>query len=238
MKLFKWINIFLLIVLFSDACAMGLRSFVALPIERGGMVFRFQGIFNVDNHNQNLFVTNFAYGLSGYQTLLLGFPYRFSADDHQTGDFSALYRHTVWQDDHPTGSNRLALLGGILIPTNSISDGGIQGGAVATFYKGRQELDIDGLWQQGIGDSPNRAQYDISYQYRLYPAVYPEADLSAEWDGVIEYNGRWIQNNDLIHQATVGLQWIHAHWILEGGMIQDINASHDTRFIVSTRYHV
>jgi len=220
--------------------AMGIRSFVVLPLEQGGMVFRLQDLHTLNNNN-NVAIGNFAYGITGKQTLLLGLPYRLSPNDaNRSGDLSALYRYTAWQQDFADGTYRLGLLGGGLIPTNNDSDGGAQGGAVATFYQGRHELDVDGLWGQGFGQSPNQAQYDLAYQYRLIPAEYPESGLAAEWDLDVEYNGRWRrqQSQQLIHQATMGLQWIHPTWVLEAGVIQDINGPHDTQFIMSARIHV
>lgn len=221
-----------------NASAMGTRTFVALPIEQGGMVFRLQDLETLNNNN-NIAIGNFAYGITGKQTLLFGFPYRLSpSGPNRSGDVSVLYRYTAWQKDFADGTYRFGLLGGGLIPTNSNSNGGVQGGGVATFYKGRHELDVDALWDQGFRRSSNRAQYDVAYQYRLTPAEYPETGLVSQWKIDVEYNGRWQQNQQLIHQATVGLQWVHAMWVLEGGVIQDINGPHDTQFIVSARIHV
>lgn len=234
----KTLFVLCLLIFTSKSFAMGLRSFVALPLEQGGMVFRLQNLETLNN-NKNVAIANFAYGITGKQTLLLGFPYRISpSGSNRTGNLSVLYRYTAWQKDFIDGTYRLGLLGGGLIPTNSSSNGGTQSGAVATFYKGRHELDLDALWGQGFGKSPNRSQYDVSYQFRLSPAEYPESDLPSEWDAVVEYNGRWQQNQTLIHQATVGLQWVHPTWVLEGGAIQDLNGPHDTKFIISTRIHL
>ena len=219
---------------------MGIRSFVALPLEQGGMLFRLQDFGTFDG-NKNTAIGNFTYGITGKQTLFFGLPYRLSpSSGNRSGDLSVLYRYTAWQKDFAKGTYRLGLLGGGLIPTNNSSNGGAQAGAVATFYKGRHELDLDALWGQGFGKSPDRGQYDIAYQYRLTPAEYPESELSSEWDVDVEYNGRWkqTQTQTLIHQATVGLQWIHPTWVLEGGVIQGINGLHDTQFIMSTRIHV
>ncbi len=216
---------------------MGLRTFVALPLEQGGMVLRLQYLEALDK-NQKIVIANFAYGITGKQTLLFGMPYRLSpGGSNRTGDVSVLYRYTALQKDFAEGTYRLGLLGGALIPTHSASDGGAQGGAVATFYHGRHELDLDALWGQGFGRSPDRAQYDASYQFRLTPAEYPESGLTSQWNAVIEYNGRWKKTQQLIHQATLGLQWVHPSWVLEGGIVQDLNADHDTQLLVSIRYH-
>jgi len=218
--------------------SMGIRTFVALPLEQSGMVFRLQDIGRFDS-DKSVAIGNFAYGLTGKQTLFFGIPYRLTPrGKNRSGDVSALYRYTAWQKDFKDGTYRLGLLGGGLIPTNNASNGGAQGGAVTTFYQGRQELDLDALWGQGFGRSHNRARYDVAYQYRLTPSEYPESGLGPEWWVDVEYNGRWLQNQTLIHQATLGLQWVHATWVLEGAVIQDINGTHGTQFIISARIHV
>jgi len=227
----------LLILLCEKALGMGLRSFVALPLEQGGIILRLQDLENLSN-NTNIAIANVAYGLTGKQTLLLGIPYRLSpSGSNRSGDLSVLYRHIVWQRDKPDGTNRMGLLVGGLIPTTRISNGGKQVGFVATFYQGRREVDFDGVWLQGFGKSPNRALYDISYQYRLTPAEYPEEGLSSQWNIVFEYNGRWLEKHNLLHQITMGLQWIHPTWVIEGGIIQTMNSARDTQIIISTRFH-
>jgi len=230
---------FILCAYSANLFAMGLRSFVALPLEQGGIVLRLQDIDNLQS-DRNIAIANIALGITGKQALLFGMPYRLSPSGlNRSGDISFLYRYTAWQQDYAGGSNRIGLLGGGLIPTNKTSNGGIQVGAVATFYKGRHELDVDGLWGEGFRrKSPDRAQYDISYQFRITPAEYPESGLSAEWDAVVEYNGRWIEGKTLVHQATVGLQWIHPTWVIEGAVIKDINTPHDCQLMISVRYHI
>lgn len=97
---------------------MGLRSFIALAVDKGGKVVRVQYQRNT-NTDTDVLIANVAYGLSGKQTLLFGLPYRLSPDGaDQTGDLSTLYRHIVWQNDTAAGTRRLGLLSGIVIPTN------------------------------------------------------------------------------------------------------------------------
>ena len=54
--------------------------------------------------------------------------------------------------------------------------------------------------------------------------------------GMRSYDGLQKVEN-LVHQATAGLQWIHRRWVLEGGVVQDLNASEDTRLVLSMRIH-
>ncbi len=224
-----------LTVLSSAASAGGLRSFVALPLEKGGTVLRLFDEYNLDQ-DVNVLTTTLAYGISGKQTLFLKLPYRLSpSGGDRIGDLSVLYRHVVWQVDDTVGTSRLGLLGGAVVPTESDRDGRAQVGAVATFFRRRYEWDLDALWIQGLGDAPNAARYDVSWQYRLTPATYPEWGVKSEWDGVLELNGRWVEGNTFVHQFTVGLQWIHRRWILEGGVVQDLNGPNDTSLVLGTR---
>ncbi|HIB83682.1 MAG TPA: hypothetical protein EYN26_08130 [Chromatiales bacterium] len=217
--------------------AMGLRSFVALPVDKGGQVARLQYQRNTDA-NADVLVATAALGLGRKQTLLLGLPYRLSPGGvNRTGDLGVLYRHILWQDDRATGTRRFGLLGGAVIPTDSDRDARLQVGGVATFYIDRTEWDIDALWVQGLGDAGNRARYDIAWQYRLSPAVYPDWGIEREWALDLELGGRWQQGNTLVHQVTVGVQSIHRRWVFEAGVVQDLNGADDTQLIVSTRVH-
>lgn len=217
--------------------AMGLRSFVALPLEKGGTVLRLIGERNTDT-DIDMLTTELAYGLSGTQTLFFGLPYRLSpAGSDRTGDLSALYRHIVWQVDDDVGTSRLGLLGGAILPTESSRDGQLQAGVVATFFRRRYEWDLDLLYQKGLDQARDSGRYDVSWQYRLAPATYPEWGIGSEWDSVLELNGRWTEGNETIHQFTAGLQWIHRRWVLEGGVVKDLNEPEDRRFVLSTRVH-
>jgi len=217
--------------------AMGLRSFVALPLEENGHVLRVIAEHNEES-SSNYLKTNYAYGISAKQTLLLGLPYRLSpSGDNKTGNISALYRHTIIQNDKKDSTYRLALLGGGILPTQSEADGSIQAGAVATFSQNRHGVDIDFLYRKGLGNDKNTAQYDVSWQYRLSPAVYPQWGISPEWDMVLELNGRYLESNTITHQLTAGLQWIDKEWVFEGGVFKDLNNTHNTGLMFSTRTH-
>ena len=224
-------------LLVNSVQSMGLRSFVALPVDKGGKIVRAQYQRNTDA-DTDFMIANVAYGLSSKQTLLFGLPYRLSpGGTDRTGDLSALYRHIVWQDDSKVGTRRLGLLGGVVIPIETGRDARIQAGAVATFYKGRAEWDLDVLWVEGLDDAENKARYDIAWQYRLSPSNYPDWGISHEWHIDLELGGRWNKGSTMVHQVTIGLQSIHRQWVFEGGMVQDINGYYETQLIISTRFH-
>jgi len=221
----------------TNSHAMGLRSFVALPLDKEGVVMRM-----VFEHSQqadiNKLTLNAAYGISDKQTLFLGLPFRLSpAGNKRFGDVSVLYRHIVWQDDRLSGTSRLGLLGGVIVPTDKDSDVAIQTGFVITHFKNRYEIDIDALYQTGIGQRLDSGRYDLSWQYRLFPSQYPEWGISQELYGVLEFNGRWNEGKNLTHQLTIGLQWVHQSWVLEGGAVKDLNNENEWRYILSTRIH-
>ncbi len=232
-------TVFLLsILMMSIAHAMGLRSFVALPVEKGGAVGRMQLERNTDQDIERSTV-NLAYGMRARHTLLFGLPYRLSpSGPDRLGDLSALYRYIAWQVDGPARTHRLGLLGGGIMPTENSRDGAIQGGAVATFYRQRYEWDLDLLYAAGLSDRPDAARYDVSWQYRLTPAEYPDWGIGAEWDLVAELGGRWRENQSTVHQITFGVQWISQRWVLEGGVIWDLNDPHHTSLLLSTRLHL
>ncbi|PCI21892.1 MAG: hypothetical protein COB62_02340 [Piscirickettsiaceae bacterium] len=230
--------IFIVVITPSLASAMGLRSFVALPVEKGGKVVRLQLLNNRDT-NTDTFVANLAWGISHKQTLLMGLPYRLSpGGSEQIGDVSLLYRHITWQNDQHDGSERFALFGGAILPTDDKRDAAWQAGGVYTKYVGRHEWDIDALYQAGTGNRQDTGRYDVSWQYRLSPDVYPDwGSPDAEWDSVIELNGRWHEDNGITHQVTLGLQRITQQWVLEAGFVKDVNKQHNTQVLVSIRFH-
>ncbi|RTZ58301.1 MAG: hypothetical protein DSZ32_07225 [Gammaproteobacteria bacterium] len=221
----------------ANTFAMGLRSFVALPVEKGGAVIRLQ-VERAEDSDTDRLLTSAAIGISARQTLLFGLPYRLSpAGEDRQGDVSALYRHMIWQDDSLSGTRRLGLLGGVVIPTERDRDGAIQAGAVFTFFRKRHEIDADFLYQAGLDQRPDGGRYDLSWQYRLAPAVRPDWGVPAEVNSVVEVNGRWREGANTTHQITLGLQWIHQRWVLEGGFVQDLNNAEETRYLISTRWH-
>ena len=218
--------------------AMGLRSFVALPVEQGGAVLRFQALRNEDA-DVTTAVANLAWGIDPRQTLLLGLPWRLDPPgSNRLGDLSLLYRRIVRQDDRVDGTFRLGLLGGAILPTDSDRDGALQAGFVATLYQGRGEWDIDLLYQAGLDQRADSGRYDISRQFRLAPAHYPDWGSVSEWDVVVELNGRWREGAEVTHQVTAGLQWIHQRYVLEAGVVRDLNGPESAQFVLSTRFHL
>ena len=229
--------LFLCLFITYQSQAMGLRSFVALPINTGGGVIRFLNDYNFDT-NTDIFVSAAAYGLSPTQSLFFALPSRLNPSDaNRFGDFSALYRHTIMQNDTANGTNRLALLGGFIIPTNSNRDAATQAGFVFTRFHNRYEIDVDALYQKGLDNRLDSGRYDISWQYRINPNVLPDWGIGNQVFTVLELNGRWQQGNKTSQQLTAGLTWAKAKYVIEGGFVKELNHNEDMHFVLSTRFH-
>jgi hypothetical protein len=148
-----------------------------------------------------------------------------------------LYRQTLWQSDTASGTNRFAFLGGFIIPTDSNRDGAAQAGFVFTHFKDKHEIDIDALYLNGFNNRNDSGRYDISWQYRLNPKILPDWGIENEIYSVLEINGRWKQGNKTSQQITAGLTWVKPKWVIEGGLVKELNNQKDTHLIISTRFH-
>lgn len=222
----------------SSVFGMGLRSFVALPVDKGGAVIRLVYIREKDVDTDTLTI-NAAYGIDDKRTLLLGLPYRVSpAGDQRVGDLSVLYRHIIWREDSLSGTNRLGLLAGAVVPSDSSRDAAATIGFVFTHFKNRNEIDFDIVVNAGFDDRPDSARYDLSWQHRITPVVHPEWGLVPELNVVLELNGRWNEDQPFSHQVTAGLQWIHRRWVIEGGVAKDVHLGAGLRYLLSARVHL
>lgn len=219
------------------AHAGGIRSLVALPLEPGGIVGRLQLVGSSSPNNVTVAGT-VIYGLTTRQALIINVPYKkleFGDDGFEY--VTALYRGMVYQRDAPNATRRIAVIGGLRLPTDSKLDPQIAAGLVATVYRQRSEWDFDLVWMEGLGRSGNNARYDVSWQYRLSPAEYPEWGIPAEWESVIELGGRYAEGSKMVHQLTVGALWVHPDWVLEAGIIQDLNGPDATSLLLGIRKH-
>lgn len=225
------------IVIASGVSAMGLRTFVALPVEKDGGVFRFLYDYNNDS-KQRLLNVNVAYGLSSNQTFLMSIPYIYDLEGkRQLDELSFLYRNILWKDDRLSGTTRIGFLGGALLPSQDTQNTSALLGFVVTHFNERHEIDFDVLYNTGSGDKAKNVRYDLSWQYRLSPNRRPDWGLATEFNSVLEINNRWIDGKGTSNEITIGLQWIHPSWVLEGGVVQGISGSDDMRYILSTRFH-
>jgi hypothetical protein len=52
-----------------------------------------------------------------------------------------------------------------------------------------------------------------------------------------ELGGRYAEGSEMVHQLTVGALWVHPSWVLETGIIQDLNGPDTTSFLLGIRKH-
>ena len=215
--------------------AMGIRSLVALPVEKGGAVVRLA--VNQQTDSTQL-TTSAAYGINPRQTLLMALPYRVSpSGKDRQGDVSILYRYIIWQRDHFQGTDRLGVLAGVSVPEQTNSDGAWQAGLVFSRFMNRHEIDLDALYQTGMGNRADSGRYDFSWQYRLLPKQHADWGISDELFSVVELNGRWQPLNGMTRQITLGLQWVKTSWVLETALVRNINHPKKDQFLLGTRFH-
>lgn len=213
----------------SPASAMGLRSFVALPLEQGGTVIRPLLEHDSDADASQL-TTELAYGLTARQTLIVAVPYRVAGGSgRRVGDVMAFYRHQLWSVDTDSGTTRWSLLGGAIIDRDGHARA--QLGTVATWFHDRHEIDADLLAAESGHGHPASARYDVSWQYRLNPGE------RAWWMSVLELGGRWVDGAGTTQQLTVGIQRIEGAWVIEGGVVHDLNKRRGTSVLLGVRFH-
>lgn len=217
--------------------AMALRSFVAMPLEKNGMLVRMIAEENIDS-DVTVLMTNFAYGLSAKQTLFIGLPYKF--DDPSSGiqNTNFLYRHLIAQSYQGGNVRRFGFLAGAILPKEDQSENRVQAGIVSTVAYRRHQWDMDALWVDGLGEVNDSARFDISWQYRLVPAKRSAWEQSNEWNSIIELGGRWNEISGTTYQYTIGVQWLSRRWVLEGGTVIDINKPEQQRYLLGFRVHL
>lgn len=206
----------------------------ALPVAQGDFVLREQAIdLLIDRDpspaNQHIRVLGavsvLAYGVTGDFTLFGMLPYldkrldltqagqRMSLDASNFGDLTVLGRYTVFQQNAPGQSFRVAPFVGIKAPTGQDDAANAQGrlpmplqpgsgswdplaGVVATYQTLDYEFDVAATYKRNntandfkFGDT---AELDASWQYRLWPRAL-RAGVPGFLYGVLEAN--------LIHEA-------------------------------------
>lgn len=223
-------------VLWCMSSQAALRSFTTMPINKGDTVVRFVAINNSDT-DTDMLVSALAHGVNGNQALFFNVPYRVSpAGDNRTGDLGVLYRYTFWKQDKKINTRRAGLLVGAILPTDHKREEFLQLGVVTSFRHGRNNWDINLLWQDGLGDAPDRARFDVSWQYRLSPKKFPKWGAAHEWDAIVELRSNWKDGADTVNQLTLGIQHIRYRWVFEGGVIEDLNGPEHRRYMLGVRF--
>jgi hypothetical protein len=209
---------FLVTLLSMPAQATGVRSFVALPVEDGGVVVRALGGFQDDRALTTLGLSG-AYGITAKDTLLVGLPLRsLAAGPDMHGPTSVLYRRTLWQRDAPEGTSRFASLVGLTVPVEGGQASQIQVGGVYTYYRDRTQWDVDAIWRPERSGMPASGRYDIAWDFRLSPAEYPDWAPVGEWHLIAELNGRYVEGIGTDNRLLAAGRYTRRSWLLEFGV--------------------
>jgi len=164
--------------------------------------------------------------------------------DEAVGDFTLLGRYTFYRDDYaPLSTRRLALLGGVKLPSGADRFGTPSFdpilGLVGTWAADRHELDADLLFtatteRQGV-ETGDRLRYDLAYRYRLWPERFRGrlvqlnglVELNGSWTSVTRVDGRTLGDtggNELF--VSPGLQLVTSRFVVEASLqlpvVQDL----------------
>jgi hypothetical protein len=141
---------------------------------------------------------------------------RSEREDAGIGDVRLFVKQRIWRRDRPGRTERLALLGGLELPTGDTSEANGLGkfprpiqpgsgswdpfvGVIATHQKQRYELSTDVIYQFNteargfeFGDSLN---HDVGLWVRVWPGELPEWGTPSAIHAVMELNGVFQQKN-------------------------------------------
>lgn len=215
----KKIITILILLLPSSVQAVGINTDNALPVAKQHFVVRTQAWYTfADNDpsgtgrrlHQLQFPTVLVYGATA-KTALFGmvpFIYRDLSEGETggIGDLTFLVRQEIAKKDWPLKTWRLALLGGIEIPSGDdpFSSHSIDFplGLVTSFQTHRLEIDADVHYKiNTIGASTDHGDnlfYNLAYQHRVFPWRLPEAGIPNQLNLVLEMNGQWTQKDKTV----------------------------------------
>ncbi len=255
------------------ATGQGINTNVALPVAKGEGIWRSQLRATVATDDPSPMERELR-ALVAPQTLAIGITPRLTVfatlpilahrrsetgggsqrDAPALGDITLLARYMVFIDDYgPLSTRRVALLGGLKLPTGADRFGTPSYdpifGAVGTWAANRHELDVDVLYtltpeRQGF-EAGDHLRYDLAYRYRLWPKRFGRRLL--QLNAILELNGSWAdrasRNGDTLRDSggrvvflAPGLQLISNRWILEASLqlpvVQDLHGSQlETDFV-------
>ncbi|MGB7291701.1 MAG: transporter [Thermodesulfobacteriota bacterium] len=206
--------------------AAPINSNVALPVRKGGFVFRSQVRWLRATKKLNVVaIPNvLVYGATPDLALFAIFPYifrneefsdpssgkRFDKNDNGIGDPTLIARYTVFARDYPSGTARLAPLVGIKIPTGDDDlepittdsvDFELGGVSTVTWDFGRHEIDADVIYRINTEaenfEMGDDLVYDLAYEFRVYPWTLPDVGVPNFLYLVAEANGIFSQKGKL-----------------------------------------
>lgn len=260
--LLPWILFFSLLFVPHLGMAVGINTNVALPVAKGQSLIRVQTRYTFANHDpaqtgrrlhELEFPMVFGYGVSSQMALFGVVPVVYrnlsGVQNQGIGDLTFLLRQEIAKKDWHLRTFRLALLGGLEIPSgdrpftsNSLD---IPLGLVSSYQTHQEEWDCDLHYQintEGLNrDHGDNFFYNLAYQRRILPWKLPETGLPNQLNLVLELNGEWTQRDENIGGGVIantgghmlflspGLQYVLRQVILETSfqypVVRDLNGN-------------
>lgn len=257
----KWITI-LLFLLPATVQAVGINTNNAIPVAKQHFVVRTQSRYTFADDDpsgagrylhQIQFPTTLVYGATA-KTALFGtvsFIYRDLSGSRTggIGDPTFLVRQEIAKKDWLLKTWRLAILGGVEIPSGddpfSSHSVDFPLGLVTSFQTHRFETDADVRYKintEGNGtDHGDDLFYNLACQYRIFPWSLPETGIPSQLNLVLETNGQWTQKDKAVGGAagansggntiflSPGIQYVMKRVILETSfqypILQELNGN-------------
>lgn len=266
-----WVGLVFILLIPSSLYAVGINTDAALPVPKQHVLIRTQTRYTFAHNDpsgagrrlhQLQFPTVLVYGVTA-KTALFGmapFVYRdlSGSETGGIGDPTFLLRQEIAKKDWPLKTWRLALLGGLEIPSGDdpFSSHSIDFplGLVTSFQTHRFEMDVDVRYKintEGNGTDPgDDLFYNLAYQHRVFPWRLPEAGIPNQLNLVLEMNGQWAQKDRIVGGAvnansggntiflSPGLQYVMKRVIVEASfqypILQELNGNQlKTQFAVN-----
>lgn len=214
--------LFTSVISMDSALAAGINSNIALPVRKGGFVFRSQARWlKADDLDVLSFPNVLLFGATPDLSLfaISSLIYRdeeftdssgsrVENDDFGLGDTTLLARYTLFSKDYTTGTTRFAVLGGVKLPTGdddlepiTTDSFDVPLGVVATAtWDFRHEVDADIIYRINTeADNFERGDtlsYNLAYGFRVYPWTFPEKGVPNFIYFVAEANGIYSQRSE------------------------------------------
>lgn len=224
-------------VLPTPVWAVSINSSVGLTPAKNQTIIRTQVKYNrvsddptsLDRDTWTLAVpTTFVYGFTEKFAGIATIPYiyrkqhtnsgssRITRKTSGLGDITLLGKYRIYTKDFPGATSRLAILGGLELPTGRSGDSDSVGKFSRTFQAGSGSWDpilgvaysnqnLDDEWDYNLTYHFNTEahnfefgdvlKYTVAYQKRILPWDLPDEGLYTQFNAVLELNGEWKQKN-------------------------------------------
>lgn len=143
--------------------------------------------------------------------------------DQGIGDLTILGKHRVYARNYKGATSRLAVIGGLELPTGDDGERDSSGvlpqplqlgsgsvdiivGGLYTLASLDHEVDVNGVYKFNreandfqFGDE---FSYNVAYLRRVWPRALPDEGIYTQWNALLEFNGIYTQRNEFQGKAV------------------------------------